>query len=201
MDCSTCILYYKAGWLFPAGMPGRHLFEPAWNASPWSILEPTTNRRGRCQSSNSRRQTPKCLMGPGSRTGVRACVRSLQSSSKVTIYRRSPAKLLTEPCCTFVTPQARTAGKHQECGQNDQKVAGCRRHNKRAPGFCLCTEVQAPPSMKFFKIKEFHQGDLVSAYEQIASGAHEVFQNKRIPPGGGEDSIFYDAGAPTGTIL
>ncbi|XP_077580861.1 uncharacterized protein LOC144201903 isoform X2 [Stigmatopora nigra] len=108
----------------------------------------------------------------------RVCVRALQSSSKVTICRRNPAKLLTERCCTFYPQRAQTAGKHQECGQNDQKGATCRRHNKNSTrgwrrfDFLRCWSTNGNQSMKFFKIK-----------------------------GGGEDSIFYDAVTPAGTYL
>ncbi|XP_077580860.1 uncharacterized protein LOC144201903 isoform X1 [Stigmatopora nigra] len=91
----------------------------------------------------------------------RVCVRALQSSSKVTICRRNPAKLLTERCCTFYPQRAQTAGKHQECGQNDQKGATCRRHNKNSTrgwrrfDFLRCWSTNGNQSMKFFKIKVF----------------------------------------------
>ncbi|XP_077443561.1 uncharacterized protein LOC144064712 isoform X2 [Stigmatopora argus] len=89
-------------------------------------------RRGRGQSSNSRRQTPRWLMSQEAARRLHG--RALQSCSKVTICRTKPDKLLTGRCSTFVPQRAQTAGKHQECGQNEQKGASCRRHNKNSTG-------------------------------------------------------------------
>ncbi|XP_077473945.1 nucleolus and neural progenitor protein [Stigmatopora argus] len=98
---------------------------------------------------------------------------ALLSSSKVTICRRKPDKLHTGRCSTFVPQRAQTAGKHQECGQNDQKRASCRWHKKNSTQgggnkvSCLCTEADAPT----------HFSVLGVTREPIS----KVFQNKRIP--------------------
>ncbi|XP_077590670.1 uncharacterized protein LOC144208606 [Stigmatopora nigra] len=58
--------------------------------------------------------------------------RALQSCSELTISRRNSDRLRTRRCSTFILHRAPTAGKDQECGQNDQKGAACRRHNKNS---------------------------------------------------------------------
>ncbi|XP_077578407.1 uncharacterized protein LOC144200253 isoform X2 [Stigmatopora nigra] len=128
-------------------------------------------------------------------------------------------KLLTRRCCTCCmssfgdfedpvlilrvivdVPQRAPpiTGKHQECGRNDQKGSTGRRHNKG----------------EFHPSRDGLHHSLNSTIEQIGSGAlifflcwmvnvnqSDIFQNKRIPLGGGGDSIFYDAGPTTGTNL
>ncbi|XP_077576656.1 uncharacterized protein LOC144199120 isoform X3 [Stigmatopora nigra] len=158
------------------------------------------NRRGQSQSSSSRCQTPKWRMPLHGR--------ALLSCSELTICRR------------------KSLNEHRLLG-NIKNVAKTTRKEQLEDAI-----TKIPPKgdklmcpQRFFKIKESTKGDLVSAYEQIASGTptYEVFQNKRgwrrfnflrcwstngnqsmkffKIKEGGEDSIFYDAVTPAGTYL
>ncbi|XP_077581727.1 uncharacterized protein LOC144202704 isoform X2 [Stigmatopora nigra] len=58
----------------------------------------------------------------------------------------------------------------------------------RGPGFCLCTDrPRRTQSLKFFKIKVFHQGvekiRFFTMLEHQREPVYEVFQNKRFPAG------------------
>ncbi|XP_077576655.1 uncharacterized protein LOC144199120 isoform X2 [Stigmatopora nigra] len=116
------------------------------------------NRRGQSQSSSSRCQTPKWRMPLHGR--------ALLSCSELTICRR------------------KSLNEHRLLG-NIKNVAKTTRKEQLEDAI-----TKIPPKgdklmcpQRFFKIKESTKGDLVSAYEQIASGTptYEVFQNKSFP--------------------
>ncbi|XP_077589418.1 uncharacterized protein LOC144207667 [Stigmatopora nigra] len=87
--------------------------------------------------------------------------RALQSCLELTICQRKADKLLTRRCSTIIPQRSPTAWKHQECGQNDQKGAACRRHNKKSTqGIRFPAKVDRlrHPNLSFSKIKESTRG-------------------------------------------
>ncbi|XP_077587679.1 uncharacterized protein LOC144206534 [Stigmatopora nigra] len=133
------VLGWKTAWLFKAILRFRYFLvqaEKAFKALMAHNCQPTS-----------------CAKIPDEPGGYMS-VRALQSSSEVTICRRNPVKLLTGRCRSFGPHIAQNAGKHQECGENDQKGAACRRHNKKSTKgdqvSCLCTDGSGTLNWSFF---------------------------------------------------